>query len=98
MLSELSRTGSTTLTTDASDAGGEAAQQPAQEQYEPVAQREFADTASLLRELSSLGFEDEPPAPSGPRVGGQPPAGGPATPRPAPAGAAQKKKRGLFGR
>jgi hypothetical protein len=51
---------------------------------------EMADTAALLRELSSLGLEDDPaPAPSA-----RPPA--PRAPR--PAAADKKKKRGLFGR
>jgi hypothetical protein len=53
---------------------------------------EGADTAALLRELSSLGLEDEPanapPAP--PRAPHRPPH---------PNGdGAKKKKRGLFGR
>ncbi len=51
---------------------------------------EMADTAALLRELSSLGVEDEPSAPPTHRPG--PPRG----PARAPA-ADKKKKRGLFG-
>ena len=53
---------------------------------------EFTDTAALLRELSSLGVDDEPSAPS------------PSTPAPRvpsarpPVQDAKKKKRGLFGR
>jgi hypothetical protein len=48
----------------------------------------MTDTAALLRELSSLGVDDEAPAPApAPRA--------PARPTPA---APQKKKRGLFGR
>ena len=51
----------------------------------------MADTAALLRELSSLGIDDDapsagPPAPRGPMR----------PPTPAPA-ASKKKKRGLFG-
>jgi hypothetical protein len=52
---------------------------------------EMADTAALLRELSSLGVDDEPTPPPAPRHPG------PArTPARAPA-AEKKKKRGLFG-
>ena len=95
MLSDFSRNGATTLeSTDETPAADQVAE------YEPmpapVAQRDLADTASLLRELSSLGFEDEPPAPAGPRPG--PAAAGPSAPRPITTSAAQKKKRGLFGR
>ncbi|MDQ3503889.1 MAG: hypothetical protein M3486_09835, partial [Actinomycetota bacterium] len=49
------------------------------------------DTASLLRELSSLGLDDEPP----PAAASRP--ARPAAPRPASL-AAQKKRKGLFGR
>ena len=95
MLSEFSRNGATTL--ESTDEEPAAEQAP---EYEPmpapVAQRDLADTASLLRELSSLGFEDEPPAPAGPRPGASTP--GPNAPRPVTTSAAQKKKRGLFGR
>ena len=59
--------------------------------YEPVYAGQAADTdmASLFRELSSLGMEDEP----APVTPARPPA------RPAaPAGAQSKKKKGLFGR
>ena len=46
--------------------------------------------ASLFRELSSLGVEDDP---SGPRAPIRP-----VPPRPAPSSAKDKKKKGLFGR
>jgi hypothetical protein len=50
----------------------------------------MADTAALLRELSSLGLDDDPPAaPTPPRAPSRPPA--------APSAPAKKKKRGLFG-
>lgn len=56
--------------------------------------REMADTAALLRELTSLGVDDDrrstPPAPSTPSR--RPPVS-----RPAASAAARKKKRGLFG-
>jgi hypothetical protein len=55
-----------------------------------TAMHEMADTAALLRELSSLGVEDEPTPPPAPR---HPPA---RTPSRNPA-AEKKKKRGLFG-
>jgi hypothetical protein len=66
-------------------------------ELEPVAAvvggppRDMADTAALLRELSSLGLEDEPaaPTPPAPRAPARPPA-----PSASPA---KKKKRGLFG-
>jgi len=48
------------------------------------------DTASLLRELSSLGLDDDPPPPPV-----RPPS--PSAPRPV-ATAPAKKKKGLFGR
>jgi hypothetical protein len=51
---------------------------------------EMADTAALLRELSSLGFDDEP---SGPH----PPPRAPSRPAPTYVDP-KKKKRGLFGR
>ena len=98
MLSDFSRTGAETLPQDGEES--EATPEPEYESaFQPFAQRDLADTASLLRELSSLGFEDDP-APSAPRPA---PAQGPGTstpPRPAPTSAAaqQKKKRGLFGR
>jgi hypothetical protein len=98
MLSDFSRTGSDTLPQDGDDTT--AAPEPEYESaFQPFAQRDLADTASLLRELSSLGFEDDP-APSAPRpTPGQGP-GAATPPRPVPANAAaqQKKKRGLFGR
>ena len=52
---------------------------------------EMADTAALLRELSSLGLDDEPAQPPAPRSA--------PAPRPAnrPAATEKKKKRGLFG-
>jgi hypothetical protein len=64
----------------------------AQEQEEEAPQPYIArdtDTAALLRELSSLGLDDEPSpvAPASPRP-----------PRPAPAGAGPRKKKGLFSR
>jgi hypothetical protein len=49
---------------------------------------EMADTAALLRELSSLGLEDDPAPPPPPRAPARPTQ--PVTPA--------KKKRGLFGR
>jgi hypothetical protein len=55
-----------------------------------LAMSEYTDTAALLRELSSLGVEDDDrPAPSAPAA--------PPRPRPVPA-QDKKKKRGLFGR
>ncbi len=92
MLAEFSRTGATTLTQE--DIESEVAQEEAEEPTDglprPIVQRDLTDTASLLRELSSLGFEDEP--------ANSPPARpGPSAPRPVTA-AAPKKKRGLFGR
>ncbi len=57
---------------------------------EPMVARDQADTAMLLRELSSLGFglDDGPEESSGP-----------AAPRSAPPpGADKKKRKGLFGR
>jgi hypothetical protein len=58
----------------------------------PPAPREGADKASLLRELTSLGLDDEP---EGPR-----PAPAPSAPRPvaAPNGKDAKKRKGLFSR
>ncbi|MDX6244209.1 MAG: hypothetical protein QOE76_1932, partial [Frankiales bacterium] len=59
---------------------------------------EFADTASLLRELSSLGIEDEP-------AGGSSGPSAPRAPAPRPGGSSQSaanaakgKRKGLFGR
>lgn len=48
-----------------------------------------ADTAALLRELSSLGVDDGSPAPAAPVAD---------TPRPATTSAAPKRRKGLFGR
>jgi hypothetical protein len=49
----------------------------------------MADTAALLRELSSLGLDDEPPSvPPSPRMPARPPQ---------PGVDKKKKKRGLFG-
>jgi hypothetical protein len=90
MLSEFSRTGATTLGDKPETTDRSAQAKPEPTEY--VAQRDLADTASLLRELSSLGFEDEPPIPSGPRPN---PGTGQTAPRPV---AATRKRRGLFGR
>jgi hypothetical protein len=106
MLSDFSRTGATALPADESATEPSVALPEAEPDYEsafqPFAQRDLADTASLLRELSSLGFEDEPPAPSSPSPSGASAGGhgaGPNTPRPSTTTSAQqKKKRGLFGR
>ncbi len=90
MLSEFSRTGATTLQPprpDEPDASDD--EEPDDGLPQPIVQRDLTDTASLLRELSSLGFEDEPPQ-SGPSHR-------PSAPRPVPP-PAPKKKRGLFGR
>jgi hypothetical protein len=92
MLAEFSRTGATTLTQEEAEA--ELAQD--EDDYtddalpQPIVQRDLTDTASLLRELSSLGFEDEPSNPPPVRPA-------PSAPRPVSA-SAPKKKRGLFGR
>jgi hypothetical protein len=95
MLSEFSRTSSTTLATADQDVDRSRQLEP-EPDPQPVAQRDLADTASLLRELSSLGFEDEPPAPSGPRPSQ---GGGAATPRPPTTTSANpRRRRGLFGR
>jgi hypothetical protein len=58
---------------------------------------DFADTASLMRELSSLGLEDDPSGGSGPSA--------PRAPSPRPGGsshsataAGKGKRKGLFGR
>ena len=55
----------------------------------PMVARDQADTAMLLRELSSLGFgaDDGPSAPSAP-----------AAPRATPHHDAKKKRKGIFGR
>jgi hypothetical protein len=101
MLAEFSRNGATT-TIDHDDASsleeshGDYASVADDEPYnnipKPFVQRDLADTASLLRELSSLGFEDEPTPPPDSRPA-------PATPpRQVSAPPPSKKKRGLFGR
>ncbi len=91
MLSEFSRTGATTLQQeDDEQPPPDEVQEP--EQPQPLVQRDLTDTASLLRELSSLGFEDEGPSgppPAAPRAG---------SPQPRPVTTSAKKKRGLFGR
>ena len=54
----------------------------------PMVARDHADTAMLLRELSSLGFsadDDSAPRP-------------PTAPRPTQAADPKKKRKGLFGR
>jgi len=107
MLSDFSRTGATDLPRNGSaddSADGHAEPEPDYESaFQPFAQRDLADTASLLRELSSLGFEDEPSPPSSPSPSSSGPSGGhgagPSTPRPSTTTSGQqKKKRGLFGR
>ena len=59
----------------------------------PMVARDHADTAMLLRELSSLGFGGEDNPPNAPA---------PSAPRPVqsstPAAPAAKKRKGLFGR
>ncbi|MGZ4591330.1 MAG: hypothetical protein ACXV2I_11145, partial [Actinomycetes bacterium] len=100
MLTELTREGSPVATpkpapeTDATPQR-EAESEPAPPEQPafvapPVVEREQADTAALLRELSSLGFGDDSSRPSSPP---------PSTPRSAPPALDPKKKRkGLFGR
>ena len=89
MLSEFSRTGATTLQVEPEQTIIE--DEPADEGLpQPIVQRDLTDTASLLRELSSLGFEDEPSGPPPMRPA-------PSAPRPVQATPA-KKKKGLFGR
>ena len=58
---------------------------------EPMVARDHADTAMLLRELSSLGFSDDDDRPA-------PPAPRPPTSRPPSASSKDKKRKGLFGR
>lgn len=84
MLSEFSRTGATELPQPSQDEPPDEPA-PAPEPPAPIVSRELTDTASLLRELSSLGLDDPAPAP---------------LPRPVvqPRPATTKKKRGLFGR
>jgi hypothetical protein len=63
-----------------------------QDDFTPAGESPFADTASLLRELSSLGLDDTPqsaPAPRAPAP--RPTAGGTAT-------AAKTKRKSIFGR
>lgn len=55
----------------------------------PVWVEQDTDTASLLRELSSLGFDDDDPEDQGPR---------PVTRQPVGAYPSKQKKKGLFGR
>jgi hypothetical protein len=57
-----------------------------------TASSEITDTAALLRELSSLGVEDDGPGSAAPPSAPTRPA------RPVPAQQDRKKKRGLFGR
>jgi hypothetical protein len=61
--------------------------EPVDEPQPYAAYQNDTDTASLLRELSSLGLDDDPP----------PPPTRPA-PTPRPVAAPPKKKKGLFGR
>jgi hypothetical protein len=69
----------------------EPSEEPAEAKEGPYYAQADTDMASLLRELSSLGFGDETPPPPPP-----PPVSRPA---PAPPAAVEKKKRkGLFGR
>ena len=66
--------------------------EPASDGPAPMVARDHADTAMLLRELSSLGFSDDDNRPASPP---------PRTPRPAPQAAnsdKNKKRKGLFGR
>ena len=58
---------------------------------EPMVARDHADTAMLLRELSSLGFSDDDGRPA-------PPPQRPPTSRPPSAASKDKKRKGLFGR
>jgi hypothetical protein len=58
---------------------------------DPLPPSERADTAALLRELASLGLEDEAPAPPMRSAAA-------AASRPVPNQPAQKKRKGLFGR
>ena len=65
----------------------------AADQYAAPTRPRDSDTASLLRELSSLGFDDDaPPSPQAPRPPAAPPRP-PARPPEPP-----KKRKGLFGR
>jgi hypothetical protein len=59
----------------------------------PMVTRDHADTAMLLRELSSLGFATDDD-----RSAATPPPPQAAPPRPAPRAIDKKKKKGLFGR
>lgn len=58
----------------------------------PMVANQEADTASLLRELSFLGLDDDPPAGPAPRTGRPPAPRAPAT------SALPKKRKGIFGR
>ena len=81
---ELSATARTSLGGPAvGEAGSEVTEDPVDE---PAWYERDTDTASLLRELSSLGLDAEPsPAPRAPSA-------------PRPAAPAPKKRKGLFGR
>jgi hypothetical protein len=59
---------------------------------------EGLDTASLLRELSSLGMEEEAPPQPPPPAPARPASQRPAAQKSAPAKPAAKKRKGLFGR
>lgn len=71
-------------------AAGPAAAQDDDERTQPYADHD-TDTAALLRELTSLGMDDDAPAPQTTRPAR------PTAPRPVPS-VAQKKRKGLFGR
>jgi hypothetical protein len=75
-------------------AAAEADEAEREEPPAPMVQRDQADTAMLLRELSSLGFgqDDDRPAPPA-----HPPAQRPTAPV-APAADPKRKRKGLFGR
>jgi hypothetical protein len=90
MLADFSRNGATELPSQHQQEPVPA-EEPTNTLPEPIVQRDLTDTASLLRELSSLGLEDD--APSGPTHPVRPPASRPVS-TPAP----PKKKKGLFGR
>ncbi|MCA1823905.1 MAG: hypothetical protein LC640_06510, partial [Frankia sp.] len=95
-MNEASRAGAEPTTEAAEEESAADVDEAAEPEPEPAAAG-FTDTASLLRELSSLGFENEPGAPATPRGGGNgaSPRSAPAR-RPAPA-EKPKKRKGLFG-